>query len=207
MDLVKVYGCRIVMKIVIDGNIGAGKTTQLGLLESKGWHVHREPIHKWPLKEFYENQGRWGFLLHMRILQTLCKIPTERHVIYERCIWSSRYVFWDMIKNLVHPIEADCYEYFFKNSQWSPDVYIYLCKNPEIAHKHIQTRCQDGDESISVEYLRELDKKYNELLEKVPFKNIYKVDANLSENEIHEEICKILLENELFVSDSYGKEM
>jgi hypothetical protein len=45
------------MKIVIDGNIGAGKTTQLNLLESKGFKVHREPIEKWPLELFPQEVG------------------------------------------------------------------------------------------------------------------------------------------------------
>jgi hypothetical protein len=40
------------MKIVIDGNIGSGKTTQLGLLEQKGWKLRREPIDKWPPQRF-----------------------------------------------------------------------------------------------------------------------------------------------------------
>jgi predicted ATPase len=41
------------MKVVIDGNIGSGKTTQLGLLEKAGYIVRREPIDQWPLEEFY----------------------------------------------------------------------------------------------------------------------------------------------------------
>lgn len=31
------------MKVVIDGNIGSGKTTQLDLLEMRGYRVRREP--------------------------------------------------------------------------------------------------------------------------------------------------------------------
>jgi predicted ATPase len=32
------------MRVVIDGNIGSGKTTQLELLERKGWFIQKEPI-------------------------------------------------------------------------------------------------------------------------------------------------------------------
>jgi deoxyadenosine/deoxycytidine kinase len=39
------------MRIVIDGNIGAGKTTQLGLLEKIGYTVRREAIDDWPLED------------------------------------------------------------------------------------------------------------------------------------------------------------
>ena len=62
------------MKIVIEGNIGAGKTTQLGLLESRGWNVRREAIDQWPLEDFYKDPKRWAFLLHMKILQTSAPI-------------------------------------------------------------------------------------------------------------------------------------
>jgi len=189
------------MKIVIDGNIGAGKTTQLGLLESKGWYVHREEIDKWPLKEFYEDQGRWGFLLQMRILQTLEQNPTDRHIIHERSCMSSRFVFWPLISEKVLPMEKDCYEYYFKKMAWVPDIYIYLSKKPEIAYEHIQKRKQTGDETITLEYLQELDEKYKQLI--VQSSGIHVIDANRSESEIHEEICKILVENELFVRDSF----
>jgi len=192
------------MKIVIDGNIGAGKTTQLGLLESKGWYVHREPIQDWPLKEFYEDQVRWAFLLHMRILQKLEPIYTTKHVIYERCMWSSRFVFWPLIQDKVHPTERDCYEYYFRKVEWFPDIYIYLSKSPELAHEHIQKRNQTGDASVSLEYLRELDRKYMNLVEGT---RAYVIDANRTEGEIHEEICRILSENELLVNDSFRKEV
>jgi len=195
------------MKVVIDGNIGAGKTTQLGLLESKGWYVHKEPIHQWPLKEFYEDQIRWTFLLHMRILETLEAVQTEKHVIYERCMWSSRYVFWPLIQDKVHPIEHETYNFFFHNRKWYPDIYIYLSKTPEIAHAHIQKRNQTGDESVSLDYLRKLDEKYKELAKNLPQCRTYIIDANRTELEIHQEISAILVENELFVTDSFRKEV
>jgi len=195
------------MKIVIDGNIGAGKTTQLGLLESKEWYVHREPIHDWPLKEFYDDQVRWAFLLHMRILQKLQPIHTSKHVIYERCMWSSRWVFWPLIQDKVHATERDCYDYYFRKVEWVPDIYIYLSKKPELAHEHIQKRNQTGDDSVSLEYLRELDRKYTELVEGIHATRVYIVDSNRSEVEVHEEICKILLENELFVVDSFRQKV
>jgi len=188
------------MKIVIDGNIGAGKTTQLGLLESKGWFVKREAIEKWPLKEFYEDPGRWTFLLHMRILQTFRPVQTTQHVVYERSPWSSRSVFWPQFQ--VSSIEDETYKYFFEREKWFPDIYIYLSKDPEIAYQHIQKRHQTGDESITISYLKELDIEYNKLAETIPC-TTYILDANRSEEEIHQEICQILSENELFVSDAF----
>jgi deoxyadenosine/deoxycytidine kinase len=83
------------MKVVIDGNIGSGKTTQLNLLEKVGWTVQREPIDDWPLELFYKDKSRWALLLQMKILQTLQPVKTKDVVVYERCLLSTRYVFWD----------------------------------------------------------------------------------------------------------------
>jgi thymidylate kinase len=190
------------MRIVIDGNIGAGKTTQLGLLEANGWYVHKEPIDEWPLKEFYEDQVRWAFLLHMRILQTFRPVLTTKHVVYERCMWSSKEVFWPLLGDKLHEIENDTYNFFYNKMIWHPEVYIYLSKDPKIAFEHIQKRNQAGDSSITLEYLYEIDKGYRNMLKKLP-ERCYVVDANRTESEIHEEICRILSENELFVSDAF----
>ena len=57
--------------IAVAGNIGSGKTTQLDLLERKGWSVKREPIDEWPLDLFYKDKSRWALLLQMKILQVL----------------------------------------------------------------------------------------------------------------------------------------
>jgi deoxyadenosine/deoxycytidine kinase len=196
------------MKIVIDGNIGSGKTTQLGLLEQKGWKVRREPIDKWPLEEFYKDPKRWAFYFHMVILQTLRPVDTKQHVIYERSLLSSRWVFWPVLlnKGIVTSDEDATYAKFYNNYAWYPDVYIFLSKKLDLAWEHIQTRGQTGDDGVSQEYLQELDTEYQKLIKNVPCR-VYIVNANRSVEEIHTEICKILSENELFVSDALGSQM
>jgi deoxyadenosine/deoxycytidine kinase len=196
------------MKIVIDGNIGSGKTTQLGLLEQKGWVVRREPIAKWPLKEFYADPARWAFLFHMVILETLRPLKTARHVIYERSLLSSRWVFWPVLRRQGHvtQIEHDTYDYFYERFSWNPEIYIFLSKTLDLAWDHIQARGQAGDEGVTREYLAELDAEYKNLVKSVPCK-VYVLDANQSVEKIHEDICKVLVENELLVSDSVGNQV
>ena len=196
------------MKVVIDGNIGSGKTTQLGLLEQKGWKVRREPIDKWPLEEFYKDPKRWAFYFHMVILQTLRPLQTKEHIIYERSLMSSRWVFWPVLlrQNLVTKEEDATYDKFYEHYAWYPDVYIFLSKNLDLAWKHIQERHQAGDSGVTIEYLHELDCEYRKMIMKVPCK-VYVVNANRSVDEIHNEICGILAENELFVGDALGSQM
>jgi deoxyadenosine/deoxycytidine kinase len=196
------------MKIVIDGNIGSGKTTQLGLLEKKGLQVRREPIDDWPLEEFYKDPSRWAYLLHMRILQTLRPVRSERPVIYERSLLSSRWVFWPVLQSQgrVTPAEHTSYDQFYEQNAWYPDLYIFLSKDVEKAYEHVTKRGQAGDSGVTLEYMKELDEAYRKLLMKVPCK-VHVLNANRSVEEIHEEICRILAENELFFGDGFGNKV
>ena len=190
------------MKVVIDGNIGSGKTTQLDLLERKGWTVRREPIDQWPLEAFYADPKRWAFYFHMVILQTLRPLKTKEPVIYERSLLSSRHVFWPIMlkKGLVTSEEDATYAKFYDQYSWFPDLYIFLSKKPETAWEHIQTRGQKGDNGVTLEYLKELDTEYQKLIKNIPC-HVYILNANRSVEEIHEEICRVLTENELFLND------
>jgi len=69
-------------RVVIDGNIGSGKTTQLGLLEKKGWKVRRDPIDEWPLEEFYKlnihrRTNVWGYRRVLDVLKYFTNINVE----------------------------------------------------------------------------------------------------------------------------------
>ena len=196
------------MKIVIDGNIGSGKTTQLGLLEQKGWVVRREPIDKWPLKEFYSDPTRWAFTFHMVILQSLRTLNIPSHVIYESSLLISRWVFWRVLRKQgdVTQLEHDTYDRFYEQFSWNPDIYIFLSKKIDLAWEHIQARGQAGDEGVTKEYLSELDAEYQNLIRSVPCK-VYVINANQSVEKIHEDICKVLVDNELLFSDVVGNQM
>ena len=195
-------------RVVIDGNIGSGKTTQLGLLEKKGWRVRREPIDEWPLEEFYKDPKRWAFYFHMVILQTLRPVKTPETVIYERSLLSSRWVFWPVLlkKDVVTKQEDATYAKFYDQYAWSPDLYIFLTKDLDLAWEHIQKRHQAGDTGVTREYLKELGEEYQKLIRNVPCR-VYIVNANRSVEEIHKEICGILSDHELFVGDPVRGQM
>jgi len=191
------------MKVVIDGNIGSGKTTQLNLLEQKRWTVQREPIDNWPLELFYKDKSRWALLLQMKILQTLQPVETNDVVIYERCLLSTRYVFWEHLlqKKLVRPEENDVYCYQYDKDAWFPDLYIFLSKTPEVAFHHIKSRKQSGDSGVSLDYLRDLDVLYTRMLTNVPCK-VHVINGHQAPEEIHQQILSLLKLYGMYVSDS-----
>jgi deoxyadenosine/deoxycytidine kinase len=194
------------MKIVIDGNIGAGKTTQLTLLEKLGARVFKEPIDQWPLEEFYLDPKKGIFPLQMTILRT---VGDKGPGIYERSLLSSRWVFWEHAKrkNLVE--HGDTYEYFYEKHSWLPDLYIFLSKSPEECYLHLSGRMQIGDNKITLDYLKELDVLYKEMIMKVPCR-VFVLDASARPEEIHAKILHIISNNEhseVLFGDCTGKKV
>jgi hypothetical protein len=183
------------MKIVIDGNIGAGKTTQLDILEKKGFRVRREPINEWPLELFYKDMARWALTLQLAVMQTHQPIKTKDVVVYERSLLSCRHVFWEYLKanDHVKAIEDVIHERAYEKYSWFPDVYIFLAIDPDEAFEHIQGRKgQAGDTGITLEYLKEIDTLYKALLMNVPCQ-VYVVKASKrTPEEIHADISRIL---------------
>jgi deoxyadenosine/deoxycytidine kinase len=176
------------MRIVIDGNIGAGKTTQLNILELAGYNVKREPIDDWPLELFYQDKKRWAFLMHVSVLTSL---SPECNTIHERCVFTTAHVFWKLMKNKVNPEEDKLFMKLYEKYKWVPDLYIYIHVEPEVAWEHIQNRDQAGDSGITLEYLKEIDQCYKEMLKILPCKVVI-IQGNKSKDVIHSEILEYI---------------
>jgi len=184
------------MKFVIDGNIGAGKTSQLVLLEKLGITVKREPIHEWPLNLFYKDMSRWALTLQLAIMQT--HQPTQEDwsipVVYERSLLASRYVFWEHMKqnDLIKATEDVVHERAYKTYAWSPDVYIYLLSDPTEVFKRVRGRSQAGDHGVTLDYLKSIHILYENLLVHVPCRTHVVDTRGKTEEMIHADILHIL---------------
>lgn len=183
------------MKIVIDGTIGAGKTTQLNILEKKGFRVRREPLHEWPLDLFYKDMSRWALTLQLAVMQTHQPIKTNDIVIYERALMSCRHVFWEHMKgkDLIKAVEDVVHDRAYETYQWFPDVYIYISIEPQEAFEHIQAReGQEGDTGITLEYLKDIHVLYSKMLMNVPCKVHVVKASGKTQDEVHKDISRIL---------------
>jgi deoxyadenosine/deoxycytidine kinase len=171
---------------VIDGNIGSGKSTQLKMFMAEGYSVKCEPIHEWPLKDFYEDKRRWSFLLQMSILASFLKEDDVK--IWERSPESSRDVFWKMLRDegIGTDEEELVYNFFYTRNSWKPDVHVYIRTDPVVCFERISKRVQEGDSKITLDYIKRVHEYYEAYISTK--QNLIIIDGDRSPENIHEDI-------------------
>jgi deoxyadenosine/deoxycytidine kinase len=144
--------------IVIDGNIGVGKSTVLDGLTHHGYLVQKESIEKWPLDEFYADPKTWAMPMQLAVFWSMRRGGEFPHMVRERCPDSAYWVFWRASE---HPVDEDfAVTDFYDRHRWTPDVHIYLKASPEWCFRNVQKRTQAGDSGVTLEYIKELHDRY-----------------------------------------------
>lgn len=163
---------RPVKHIAIAGNIGAGKTTLCTRLGKHfGWDVHYETTEDNPyLSDFYHDMQRWSFnlqiyFLNSRYQQILNILNGDKTVVQDRTIYEDAYIFAPNLHTMGLMSERDFQNYFdlFKtmSSQIQPpDLLIYLRASIPTLVSHIQSRGRDYEGSMSLDYLKRLNERY-----------------------------------------------
>ncbi|HMQ49864.1 MAG TPA: deoxynucleoside kinase [Saprospiraceae bacterium] len=160
--------------IAVAGNIGAGKTTlSEKLAKHFHWEVHFESADDNPyLSDFYLDMRRWAFnlqiyFLNSRYQQVLDILNGEVTVIQDRTIYEDAYIFAPNLHEMGLMETRDFQNYFqlFKtmSSQIQPpDLLIYLKASIPTLVDHIQNRGRDYEGNMSLDYLKRLNKRYED---------------------------------------------
>ncbi|MEY3367356.1 MAG: hypothetical protein RI973_511 [Bacteroidota bacterium] len=163
--------------IAIAGNIGAGKTTLCEKLSRHfSWEPHYESTEDNPyLADFYHDMQRWSFnlqiyFLNNRYQQILNILRGEQTVIQDRTIYEDAYIFAPNLHDMGLMSVRDFENYFslFKtmSSQiQAPDLLIYLRSSVATLVSHIQTRGREYEGSMSLDYLKRLNQRYEQWIE------------------------------------------
>jgi deoxyadenosine/deoxycytidine kinase len=155
--------------IVVEGNIGAGKSTVLRRIEALGFKVFYENVERWkPLLElFYKDPSRWSFALQVAILHDMCqqridadKVDSELHpvVFFERSP-ASNMIFAKISGQLgtISKIELETYNLLYKDMSWTPDVTVLVDTPVAVCMERIRRRNREGEQGIDVKYLESVD--------------------------------------------------
>lgn len=186
------------MFVTICGNIGSGKTTVLEKLESDGFEVKFEPVHKWTyLSKFYENMKEYAFPLQMQILQSFLSYKNNNKkvpIVCERSPQESFQVFSSHLykKKLLELDQFRIIRFFTNTYSWNPEVYIYIRTEPSVCLSRIESRNRDSENNISLDYIKELHDSYEN------FSRIHKithiVDGSKSRDVVYNEVRQIMEE-------------
>lgn len=165
------------MHVAIAGNIGAGKTTLTGLLAKHyKWEAHYEDVIDNPyLEDFYNKMDRWSFNLQVyflssRFRQIIDIRESGKDVIQDRTIYEDANIFAPNLKDmgLMSSRDYNNYKSLFELMETvtaSPDLLIYLRSTVPNLVAQIQTRGREYENSISIDYLNNLNKRYENWIE------------------------------------------
>ena len=161
------------MHIAIAGNIGSGKTTLTNLLAKHyNWDAHYEDVDDNPyLNDFYADMNRWSFnlqiyFLNSRFNQVLDIRKSGKTVIQDRTIYEDAHIFAPNLHEMGLMPTRDFENYFslfqlMMNLVQPPDLLIYLKASVPKLVSQIQKRGRDYENSIRIDYLTSLNKKYD----------------------------------------------
>jgi deoxyadenosine kinase len=189
----------------ISGIIGVGKTpltTKLAKLfnVSAEYEPVKENIY---LEDFYKNMSKYAFPMQIFLLN-------KRFQQHQNIVWSNKSAFQDRTiyedvifakmlaeSKIMDERDFTTYKETFQNMNnflHRPDMIIYLDCEPEIAFERIKLRGRGCETTVSLSYLKDLKKGYEDWLENVISKKVpvLRIDYNKIPND--EEVVKIFID-------------
>jgi deoxyadenosine/deoxycytidine kinase len=158
--------------IAVCGNIGSGKTTLTEkLAKHYGWNPLYESVDNNPyLRDFYQDMTKWAFHVQIYFLNSRFRQVNEIHgnpqpTIQDRTIYEDAYIFANNLHQSGHISERDYRSYLdIFHSMMTfvkpPDLLIYLKAGVPKLVRQIEKRGRDFEYSIRLDYLRQLNKQY-----------------------------------------------
>lgn len=174
--------------LVIEGNIGAGKTTLAQMISEKYQaKLVLEQFADNPfLPKFYENQEQFSFPLEMAFLaERYNQLNRElSHFDLFSAFTVSDYYFMKSLifaQNTLQPDEYNLYRQFFNiiyDKMPKPDLYVYLHKDPNLLLENIAKRGRDYETYITKDYLEKITQGYFSYFRQQRDLRVLVVDSN-----------------------------
>ena len=178
------------MHIAIAGNIGSGKTTLTTLLSKHfNWKSLYEDVDDNPyLNDFYEDMRRWSFnlqifFLNSRFKQVIDIINSDKTIIQDRTIYEDANIFAPNLHAMGLMTSRDYKNYanlfnLMTSLVKPPDLLIYLKASVPTLVKQIQKRGRDYENTISIDYLKRLNERYEAWIANYDLGKLLVVDVN-----------------------------
>lgn len=191
--------------IVIEGNIGSGKTSLVELLSEKyGGRSVLEGFADNPfLPKFYDDPDRYGFAVEMSFLSD--RYHQLNNELRQQSLFNENtFSDYSLSKSLIFArsnLEKEEFDLFQKMYQVmmsnlpKPDLLVYLHRDVSELQKNIHKRGRDYELNISDEYLQKIQESYFQFLKQQNLKMLI-IDLNtmdfMSDKSAFDKICQIL---------------
>jgi len=174
--------------VVIEGNIGAGKTTLAGRIADEFnarlilEHFADNPF----LPKFYDDPGKYSFPLELSFLASRYRQLKDELVAQDlfKAFTVADYYFMKSLVFASSTLGGDEYNlyrqifYIIYGSLPKPDIYIYLHLSPDRLLKNIKKRGRNYENNITKEYLQTIQESYFAFFRQNPENKYLVIDVN-----------------------------
>lgn len=174
--------------VVIEGNIGAGKTTLATRIAEKfNARLILERFADNPfLPKFYNDPEKYSFPLELSFLASRYKQLQEELVPQDlfKAFTVADYYFMKSLVFASSTLRGDEYNlyrqifYIIYGSLPKPDIFVYLHLNPEKLIKNIEKRGRPYEKSITIDYLQKIQESYFSFFRQNPENKYLVIDIN-----------------------------
>jgi deoxyguanosine kinase len=174
--------------MVIEGNIGAGKTTlATRISEQFNGRLILEHFADNPfLPKFYQDPDKYSFPLELSFLASRYKQLNEELGSQDlfKAFTVADYYFMKSLVFAASTLKGDEYSlyrqifYIIYSSLPKPDIYVYLHINTERLLENIKKRGREYEKSITGEYLQKIQDSYFAFFKQNPENKYLVIDIN-----------------------------
>lgn len=166
--------------VVVEGNIGAGKSTCAKALARRlNLRLLEEPVDDDLLDLFYADKERWSFPFQMEMLHRRWAMQMSAAAetvvaggfdgaILDRSLWGDLVFAHALVQDgKMHVKEWDIYVRAVRNMAlvlWPPTVLVYLSARPETCLERIKERDRPSERGMTIEYLEKIHDGYQRLV-------------------------------------------
>ena len=171
-----------VFTVVVEGNIGCGKSSFLKTLDNlPNAQIFLEPVSRWQnyrncdiLELMYVDPRRWSFMFQSYVQLTMLQnhvAPSCKPLkIMERSIFSAHHCFAQNLfqSGTLSAMDFDILKEWFETitNKWnlSVDLFVYLRADPKVCSERIAARNRVGESEIPLAYLEQLHRLHDQWL-------------------------------------------
>lgn len=196
--------------VVIEGNIGAGKTTlATRIADQFNARLILERFADNPfLPKFYSDPEKYSFPLELSFLADRFRQLREEIVSQDlfRSFTVADYYFMKSLVFAASTLRGDEYNlyrqifYIIYGSMPKPDIYVYLHLDPDRLLRNIARRGREYERNISATYLRKIQESYFTFFKQNPDSRYLVIDINnidfVENEEDYEKIITTVFDKE-----------